>query len=362
VPKKKSNVFISHSSANKEIAEQLCVFLTQIGVKQKHIFCSSIIGNGVDNGEKLGDAIQKAIGKSSLIVFLLSSDFIRSSYCMEELGIGWYLSQRKEAKCYYLILPDLELAELQGFVNSKIDKFTFIDDSKHDELNLFVENICTALDLKPPKPSAVAHYESVFYSAVKYKLDCLINEKERQLEEAWATERLIERQRKEIERLENSLHNFAQENEIKNKQIKLNTIYHLFFRLGLTGGLSKEAYNAISKLLWFDMAKSYEDLMKDLNLEPDSADMELLLASIYSNAGISDQALEHLLNFIKLHDGAIYTWQLENTLNNYHGSLQEVIQLLREKAISTKDIPMRQSYLETAVELEKRKQKFPKLL
>jgi len=355
VPKKKTNVFISHSSVNKEIAEQLCVFLTQIGVKQKHVFCSSIIGNGVDNGEKLGDAIRKAIGKSSLLIFLLSSDLIRSSYCMEELGIGWYLSQQKEAKCYYLILPDLELAELQGFVNSKIDKFTFINDSKRDELNLFAENICTALDLKPPKPSAISHYESVFYSAVKYKLDCLVDEKNMRLEDEQAAERIIERQNKNIEHLENALRNATQEDEIKNKQIELKTIHYLFFGLGVTGGLSKEAYGAISKLFWFDMAQSYENLMKDLDLEPDSADMELLLASIYSNAGIDEQALEHLQNFVKLQESTIYTWHFENTLNNYHGSLQEIIQLLREKAATTKDIPLKQSYLETAAGLEKKK-------
>lgn len=345
MPKKKSNVFISHSSANKEIAEQLCVFLTQIGVKQKHIFCSSIIGNGVDNGEKLGDAIQKAIGKSSLIVFLLSSDFIRSSYCMEELGIGWYLSRRKEAKCYYLILPDLELAELQGFVNSKIDKFTFIDDSKHDELNLFAENICTALDLKAPKPSAVAHYESVFYSAVKYKLDFLIDEKGRRLEAAWATERLVEGKDKEIERLGKQLCDFEQESILRCKRAEFETICSIFSRLSITGGPSSETYKAFTDLFWFDIVKRYETLLNDLNLDSGIAEMEIILASIYSNAGLGEEALKHLINFIKLHKRGIYTYQLENTLKHYHGSLREVIQLLRDKANSTNDIPDKQRYV-----------------
>ena len=35
------NVFISHSSANKEIAEHLSAYLIRIGVKEKNIFCSS---------------------------------------------------------------------------------------------------------------------------------------------------------------------------------------------------------------------------------------------------------------------------------------------------------------------------------
>ena len=37
----KKNIFISHSSENKEIAEQLCAFITRLGVCENRIFCSS---------------------------------------------------------------------------------------------------------------------------------------------------------------------------------------------------------------------------------------------------------------------------------------------------------------------------------
>ena len=60
----KKNIFVSHSSENKEIAEQLCAFLTRLGVEESRIFCSSIVGQGVNNGEKLNDAIAKSINLS----------------------------------------------------------------------------------------------------------------------------------------------------------------------------------------------------------------------------------------------------------------------------------------------------------
>ena len=114
----KKNIFISHSSENKEIAEQLCAFITRLGIKESRIFCSSIVGQGVKNGEKLNDAISVSINKSQVIVYIISRDFIESSYCMEELGIGWYLSQFKKVSCFYLILPVIDLSVLKGFVNS----------------------------------------------------------------------------------------------------------------------------------------------------------------------------------------------------------------------------------------------------
>ena len=40
----KKYIFISHSSENKEIAEQICSFLSNLGINGNHIFCSSIVG------------------------------------------------------------------------------------------------------------------------------------------------------------------------------------------------------------------------------------------------------------------------------------------------------------------------------
>ena len=163
----KKNIFISHSSANKEIAEQLCSFMVRLGIKEERMFCSSIIGQGVNNGEKLNDAIGKAIGRSKLLVYILSRDFLESSYCMEELGVGWYLAQQKKVSCFYLIVPDIDLSDLKGFVNSKIDKFSFIDENHKGDLGLFAENICKVLKIKLPKHSVLVNIESTFFSATK---------------------------------------------------------------------------------------------------------------------------------------------------------------------------------------------------
>ena len=94
-------LFISHSSKNKVIANQLISYLERLGLEHKNMFCSSSISQGAKNGEDLNSRIGQAIKNSYLIIYLISRDFLKSSYCIEELGVGWYLSQESNKKCFY---------------------------------------------------------------------------------------------------------------------------------------------------------------------------------------------------------------------------------------------------------------------
>ena len=154
-------------------------------LRRKTFFCSSIVGQGVANGEKLNDAIGKAIEKSKLIVFLLSRDFLDSSYCMEELGAGWYLNQHKKgATCFYLVLPDMRLSDLNGFVNSKVDKFSFVDPEQKEELECFALETAKYLRLKKPEHQTIVNARKTFFSAIEKHLGDLISRAEnKKLEE-----------------------------------------------------------------------------------------------------------------------------------------------------------------------------------
>ena len=60
----KKNIFISHSSENKEIALQFSAFLAGLGFPRESIFCSSIIGQGIQGNEELNKKISESIKKS----------------------------------------------------------------------------------------------------------------------------------------------------------------------------------------------------------------------------------------------------------------------------------------------------------
>lgn len=362
----KKNIFISHSSENKEIAEQLCAFLTRLGVAESRVFCSSIVGQGVNNGEKLNDAITESINRSKVIVYILSRDFLESSYCMEELGAGWYLSQLKKVSCFYLILPDIDLSNLKGFVNSKIDKFSFLDETHSGELGLFAENICDILKIKLPKHSVLLNAENTFFSATKAlitasieKSETIQKEKERKEKEAQILQEEIHQLTNKIDNLNNQL---LQNREDKNKELlekELRTIRERFMYLGFGQGITTDVFNSVSKEFWFSMVNRYLELIKELDDESDES-MAMLLATIYSANGDLNEAYEYLKIYVEFETSQIYPSFYKNVEIESTNDMSEIIEILQEKIKHNPKGIVQDSYKETLDFLLERKGKMDK--
>lgn len=359
--KTSKNIFISHSSENREIAEHLCALLSNLGVNDDRVFCSSRIGQGVANGEKLNNAIAKAISKSSLILYLISRDFLDSSYCMEELGVGWYLDIRGKATCFFLILPDIELSELKGFINSKINKFQFIDKNHKDELSLLIENLCDDLGLRRVKHSSMLNVENMFNSAIDKLLDDLTmrkkekeeNEKKQQ-KRIYELEDAIDEYREENRRLSSTLEMRDRTNKELNEQIErnklqveLDTIRKLFCNLGLYSGIKPESFRSLSKGFWFSMLNRYYELLGKIEDEENDDNMEMLAASIYSANGNLEKAYEHLVEFVRITGGSIYPLMFENITISDDNSMDEIVHILKEKKDKEPEGLSHDSYSET---------------
>ena len=357
------NVFISHSSENKEIAEQLSAYIERLGVRSDNIFCSSVISQGVNNGEKLGTAISEAISKSKVLIFLLSNDFIHSTYCMQELGVGWHLSEEGKAKCFCLVLPDITLAEVKGFVNSKIFKFTFIDGTHRSELSLFAENICAELHLKQQKHSVQNNYENIFYSAIDSMLATLIEKKTKKEMEEKAKDSLVSSLEEKLSTKNDAINKLKErlESTIRDQKeellfCELKTIEKRFIYLGFRRSISREQYHSFSKQFWFDLVNRYEELMDELHLQAQDKSMELLLACIYAAENMEEKAYLHLKNYVSLEDSLIYYNDLSNFFEGYNGSMREVIDILENKIKKEKEGIVKDSYIELKRDLEKREE------
>ncbi len=359
----KKNIFISHSSENKGIAEQLCAFMTRLGIQDNKIFCSSIIGQGVNNGEKLNEAISKSINNSKVIVYIISRDFLESSYCMEELGIGWYLSQQKRVSCFYLILPDIVLSDLKGFVNSKIDKFSFLDESHSGDLGLFAENICDVLRIKLPKHSVLVNAENTFVSATKILIASAIEKKE-------AIQKEKEKKEKEAEDLQNQIQALNKNIEILKCRLKINydernnellkkefdTIEERFVSLGYGGGITPQIFQSIYKEFWFSMINRYLELKEKFNIESDDG-MDMLLATIYSANGDLDEAYEQLKLYIQHENSQVYPNFFKNVAIKSTNDMGEIIDILKDKIEKEPKGIVQDSYKETVNYLLERKAK-----
>ena len=201
----KKNIFISHYSENKEIAQQFSAFLAGLGFSRENIFCSSIIGQGIQGNEELNKKISESIKKSKAIIFLISDDFLKSSYCMEELGVGWYLSQNKKVNCFYFILPDIKLDEIKGFVNSKVNSFYLLDDAHKNNMGEFAEIVLSIFKIKSVKHVVMTNLEDTFFSSTHSLFNAIRDKKKTIKEKEEKEKRETDTLKKKIEELSNEI-------------------------------------------------------------------------------------------------------------------------------------------------------------
>lgn len=123
-----AGVFISHSSEDKEFVNKISTFFQSLGIKTDNIFCSSIEGQGVKNGERIEEKVRERLIVSKLLFYVITKNFLKSNYCIQELGAGWILRDNriKGKKVFLLKLDDVKSNEIKGFINS---------DFKYSELN-----------------------------------------------------------------------------------------------------------------------------------------------------------------------------------------------------------------------------------
>lgn len=105
-------LFISHRSTDKVFADLFADFLLRCGIKSEHIFCSSLPGNDIKTDIPV--EIKSTLHRSILNIVLLSADYYKSAYCMNEEGIIWYLDVPK----IIIALPEINENIMEGFLNS----------------------------------------------------------------------------------------------------------------------------------------------------------------------------------------------------------------------------------------------------
>jgi len=330
----KKKIFISHSSQNAEIAEQLTSLLRNMGISSNQIFCSSVLGQGIDNGEKLNDTIHTSLENAKVIIYILSDSFIKSSYCMEELGVGWFRASNRKTKCYYLRVPDFEMHELHGFVNSKIDIFSIINEFA--DTILLIENIANVMSLKNQKASVFSSYAKTFISAIKKECEKAIEEKDKKKAQQEQYQKEIENYKEKLDKANGVIESYEQSIEINKAEaekeslmIELDTIVRNYRLWGVANMVTKDII-LYKKQVWFIMANRYEELLELLNLEPDDAAMEILLSQLYLVCENYEKAYHHFLNAINLAE-YLTEADIEFFVESYPFSLEEITKIYEEK-------------------------------
>lgn len=107
-----NKIFISHSSNDKLIVEQLIDLFEIIGVDNSSIFCSSFEGYGVMLGENFLDRIRDEINEDVLMVFVLSNNYYSSTISICEMGAAWVKTKHHIP----MLIPPFGYRDVKGVI------------------------------------------------------------------------------------------------------------------------------------------------------------------------------------------------------------------------------------------------------
>jgi len=111
---KPKKIFISHSSGDGEFAANLVELLVLMGFDaKKEVFCSSVPGCWVEDGEDFIKVIKEHFDKWELyVIYIHSPRFYSSHIAMNEMGAAWVLQREFSS----FLTKDMSFAELDAVV------------------------------------------------------------------------------------------------------------------------------------------------------------------------------------------------------------------------------------------------------
>ena len=168
-------IFISHSSKDSFVSN-FVDFFTSLGISPNEIFCSSLEGQGVNNGERINDAVKKAFNDSNLVVYLISSNFLNSTYCTQELGALWAYNGNK--KYFIFKFEDIKDEEIKGFIDSSY-KYNLVNT---DGLASLYDVLSEMFNLSN-KLAVINRAVNRLLESLKREIEVLIEEKDKSTEE-----------------------------------------------------------------------------------------------------------------------------------------------------------------------------------
>lgn len=105
-------VFISHSSKDAGIVEEVIDLLEIIGVRHEQIFCSSFEGYSIGLGQDFLQRIKDELNGNVLVLFIITSNFYNSHVSLCEMGAAWV----KTSKHIPIVVPPLSYEDVKGVI------------------------------------------------------------------------------------------------------------------------------------------------------------------------------------------------------------------------------------------------------
>ena len=139
-------LFISHSHEDVSFVDALVELLRSIGFNRTNMFCSSVEGYGIVEGEDIYDTLKNLFRQYDIyVVFVLSEHYYSSAACLNEMGAAWVLQSNYST----ILTKGFRPRDIHGAINPN-KKAIVIDDARHvrSALNDFRERVMGIFELE----------------------------------------------------------------------------------------------------------------------------------------------------------------------------------------------------------------------
>ncbi len=144
--KKSPLLFISHSSKDIEFVEPFVELLQSIGFNKTNMFCSSIAGFGISEGNDIYETLKEKFQENNIyVVFILSDNYYNSPACLNEMGAAWVLQTDYSS----VLSPGFNVPSIKGAINPNKLAIVIDDDRRvRSILNDFRDNMMERFGLE----------------------------------------------------------------------------------------------------------------------------------------------------------------------------------------------------------------------
>ena len=174
-----AKIFISHSSADKEIVDLFknIILNAGLGISDNDIAYTSAPETGVPTGGNIPQYIKENIADSDFVFFMISDNYRKSEVCLNEMGASWALEKNVKP----LLLHNVSFKSVGWLYGMNL--CAKIDDA--DRLDELHDEILTKLDTLPKtavwnrqKKEFLAKMKGLIQSAVAAHIDDQVEENE----------------------------------------------------------------------------------------------------------------------------------------------------------------------------------------
>lgn len=167
--KKSPMVFISHNSKDKEFVESLVDLLESIKLNKDTLFCSSVVGYGIELGGDIFDTLRELFKNHDLfMIFIHSPRYYQSPVSLNEMGAAWIL---RTDFCSFFT-KDMDFTKLKGVINGRNIGIKVDADDAAGRLNELYDKLQKIFNLTPLDPNTWERKRNAFLrlvNAIEYK-------------------------------------------------------------------------------------------------------------------------------------------------------------------------------------------------